>query len=42
MKQVKITISLILLIIAPFLGLAQEEKSYQAFWVHEDRVKPGM
>jgi hypothetical protein len=42
MKQAKITIALILMIIAPFLGLAQEEKSYQAFWVHEDRVKPGM
>jgi len=42
MKQVKIFIPLIMLIVAPFLGLAQEEKSHQAFWVHEDRVKPGM
>ncbi len=42
MKQAKISIVLILLMVAPFLGLAQEEKSYQAFWVHEDRVKPGM
>ena len=42
MKQVRILLPLILLIVAPFLGLAQEEKSSQAFWVHEDRVKPGM
>ncbi len=25
----------------PLLAEAQE-KNYQAFWVHEDRVKPGM
>jgi hypothetical protein len=42
MKQLRIFIPLILMIVAPFFGLAQEEKSYQAFWVHEDRVKPGM
>jgi len=42
MKQPRIFIPLILLIIAPLLGLAQEEKMTQAFWVHEDRVKPGM
>jgi hypothetical protein len=42
MKQVRILLPLILLIIAPFFGLAQEDKSYQTFWVHEDRVKPGM
>jgi len=42
MKLSRILLPLILLIIVPFFGLAQEEKSSQAFWVHEDRVKPGM
>ena len=42
MKQLRIFIPLMLMLIAPYLGLAQEEKSYQAFWVHEDIVKPGM
>lgn len=42
MKQTRIFFPLILLIIAPFFSRAQEEKSFQAFWVHEDRVKPGM
>ena len=42
MKLSKTLLPLILLIVAPFFGLAQEEKSSQAFWVHEDRVKPGM
>ena len=42
MKQAKILIVIILFMAAPFMGIAQEDKSYQAFWVHEDRVKPGM
>jgi hypothetical protein len=42
MKQLRIFIPLMLMLVAPYLGLAQEEKSYQAFWVHEDKVKPGM
>ena len=32
MKQLRIFIPLMLMLIAPYLGLAQEEKSYQAFW----------
>ena len=42
MKQAKFLIPLILMIFSPLLGIAQEEKNYQAYWVHEDRVKPGM
>ncbi len=42
MKHLKNIIPLILFVIAPLLAQAQEESSYQAYWVHEDRVKPGM
>ncbi len=42
MKQTKIFIAAIMLIVAPFFGVAQENTGNQAFWVHEDRVKPGM
>lgn len=41
MKHLKNFIPLILLIAAPFLGLAQSS-GHQAYWVHEDRVKPAM
>ena len=33
---------LTLLLLFPLLAMAQEEKTYQAFQVHEDRVKPSM
>ena len=42
MKHLKNIIPLILFVMAPILAQAQSEKNYQAFWVHEDRVKPGM
>lgn len=32
----------VILIVIPLLVSAQEDKSYQAYLVHEDRVKPGM
>lgn len=42
MKHLKNFIALILLIVAPFLALAQGDSDTQAYWIHEDQVKPGM
>lgn len=39
MKQFKTISVLLLFIISPIITLSQE-KSYQAFWIHEDKVKP--
>ena len=30
------------MLIVPYLSQAQEEKNIQAYWIHEDRVKPSM
>ncbi|UCE94379.1 MAG: hypothetical protein JSV73_03645 [Flavobacteriaceae bacterium] len=42
MKLFKLSILTMLMISMPLLLSSQEEKSYQAYWIHEDRVKPGM
>lgn len=42
MKHLKNIIPLILFVMAPLLAQAQGDDSYQAYWIHEDRVKPGM
>jgi len=36
------TLLILLLIVTPLLTSAQEDNNYQAYLVHEDRVKPGM
>jgi len=42
MKHLKNFIPLILLIAAPFFAQGQEGTSTHAYWIHEDKVKPGM
>ena len=42
MKLFKQSILTLLMICSPLLLSSQEAKSYQAYWIHEDRVKPGM
>lgn len=42
MKIFKLSLLTLTLLILPLLVSAQEEKSYQAYWIHEDRVKPSM
>lgn len=42
MKQLKNFIPVLMFILAPLFTQAQEDKNHQAYWVHEDRVKPGM
>ncbi len=41
-KTLKNTLLIALILMSPFIVKAQEEKSTQAYLVHEDRVKPGM
>lgn len=38
MKQIKLITILLFFVLTPLVTMAQE-KSYQAFWIHEDRVK---
>ena len=42
MKLFKLSPIVLLLLLAPLMSQAQEEKNYQAYWIHEDRVKPSM
>jgi len=42
MKTVKLSLIVICLTLLPLISLAQDSKDYQAYWIHEDRVKPSM
>jgi hypothetical protein len=42
MKTLKNYALLLVFLSSAWLANAQEEKNYQAYWVHEDRVKPSM
>lgn len=42
MKTFKNTILLLAFLVSPWMTNAQEEKKHQAYWIHEDRVKPSM
>ena len=42
MKHVKLSLLTLMLLLMPLIASSQEDKSYQAYWIHEDRVKPGM
>ena len=42
MKLFKLSLLTLTLLLVPLFTSAQEEKSYQAYWIHEDRVKPSM
>ena len=42
MKTLKNFFLLCAFLASPWLTNAQEEKNYQAYWIHEDRVKPSM
>ena len=42
MKTLKNTLLITVLLLSAFLTQAQDDKSYQAYWIHEDRVKPAM
>ena len=42
MKTLKNTLLITVLLLSTFLAQAQKDKSYQAYWIHEDRVKPAM
>lgn len=42
MKQLKLSLIAVIMLMAPYLTQAQEEKNVQAYWIHEDRVKPSM
>lgn len=42
MKLLKLSLLTLSMLLIPFFGTSQEEKNYQAYWIHEDRVKPNM
>ena len=42
MKLLKLSLITLVMLTLPVLSFAQEENSYQTYWIHEDRVKPGM
>ena len=42
MKLLKLSLLTLSMLLMPLIGSAQEDKDYQAYWIHEDRVKPGM
>lgn len=42
MKLLKITLLTTILALAPIISFAQDTKDIQAYWIHEDRVKPNM
>ena len=42
MKTLKTLIAFIAFIVSPFYMNSQEEDNHQAYWIHEDRVKPAM
>jgi len=42
MKLLKLSLIVILFLMTPILSQSQDKNSVQAFWIHEDRVKPSM
>ena len=42
MKLLKLSLLTLSMLVMPLIASSQEEKSYQAYWIHEDRVKPDM
>ncbi len=42
MKLLKLSLLTLTMLVMPMLVSSQEENSNQAYWIHEDRVKPGM
>ncbi len=42
MKLLKLYLLTISMLLMPLIISAQEENGSQAYWIHEDRVKPGM
>ena len=42
MKLLKLSLLTCLMLVMPLIVSSQEDNSYQAYWIHEDRVKPGM
>ena len=42
MKILKLSLLFFTMTLMPIISLAQDSKDNQAYWIHEDRVKPGM
>ena len=42
MKNLKISLLTLVMTLLPLISFAQDSKDYQAYWIHEDRVKPEM
>lgn len=42
MKNLKLSLLTLAMTLLPLISFAQDSKDYQAYWIHEDRVKPGM
>ncbi len=42
MKLLKISLLTITMLLMPLIISSQEDDGYQAYWIHEDRVKPSM
>lgn len=42
MKRLKFSLFVMIILLSPILSNAQDKKEVQAYWIHEDRVKPSM
>lgn len=42
MKNLKLSLLTLAMTLLPLISFSQDSKDYQAYWIHEDRVKPGM
>lgn len=42
MKKLKLSLLTLAMTLLPLISFSQDAKDYQAYWIHEDRVKPGM
>jgi len=42
MKNLKNTLLILFMTLSPLFSFSQDSKASQAYWIHEDRVKPGM
>ena len=42
MKNLKLSLLTLAMTLLPLISFSQDAKDYQAYWIHEDRVKPGM
>lgn len=42
MKNLKLSLLILAMTLLPLISFAQDSKDSQAYWIHEDRVKPGM